>query len=146
MTVSPFAVATAAAHGEGPAAPFLRSLERVAELCPDPAPLVYARLFAASPDLEPLFVRDRSFQVRGQMLAVALETLLDLAGPRLYAAGMLQSERTNHDGLGVPSERFDSFFLIVMATFRDVLGPEWTPDIEAAWQALTAEAQALLAG
>jgi hemoglobin-like flavoprotein len=113
-------------------------------LCPDPAPLVYARLFADRPDLEPLFVRDRGFQVRGQMLAVALETLLDLAGPRLYAAGMLQSERTNHGGLGVPLDSFDGFFLMVMATFRDLLGPEWTPDIEDAWLHLITEAQALL--
>jgi hypothetical protein len=120
-------------------------LERVAARCADPAPLVFARLFAENPALEPLFVRDRAGLVRGQMLQVALETLLDLAGPGHYAVGMLQCERTNHDGLGVPARQFDCFFVTVMATFRDILGIEWTDEMETTWLGLISNAQTLLA-
>ena len=139
---SAFAVATALASGDGP---FLRSLELVAERCEDPAPLVYARLFAENPALEALFIRDKSGIVRGQMLSVALEALMDLAGDGHYAAGLLQTERANHDGLGVPMANFDSFFFTVLATFADIAGADWTDEMDAAWRALIDRARALLA-
>jgi hemoglobin-like flavoprotein len=45
-----------------------RSLELVAEHG-DPTSLVYARLFAAHPEMEKLFVRDTDGGVRGNMLS-----------------------------------------------------------------------------
>ena len=116
------------------------SLDLVAARCSDPAPQVYARLFAARPDLEPLFVRDRSGIIRGQMLQVAVEGLLDLAGDGHYAAGLLQTERVNHEGLGVPHDAFDSFYSVMLATFRDIAGEGWTAEMEAAWNGAIAEA------
>lgn len=110
------------------------SLERIAERLGDPAPLVYARLFAAFPELEALFVRDRLGTVRGNMLQVTLECLLDFAGPRAYAGNFVGSERVNHAGLGVPQAMFDQFYQTVIATFRDALGDDWTATTEAAWQ------------
>ena len=110
------------------------SLILVAERLGDPAPLVYARLFAAFPELEALFVRDQAGMVRGNMLQVTLECLLDFAGPRAYASYFVGSERVNHAGLGVPSAMFDRFYQTVIATFREALGPDWTAATEAAWQ------------
>lgn len=110
------------------------SLALVAERMGDPAPLVYARLFAAYPELEALFVRDKVGTVRGNMLQVTLECLLDFAGKRAYATYFVGSERVNHAGLGVPSEMFDRFYQTVIATLRDGLGAEWTDQTEAAWQ------------
>ncbi|MCC6717683.1 MAG: globin [Acetobacteraceae bacterium] len=110
------------------------SLELVAERLGDPAPLVYARLFAAFPELEALFVGDRMGTVRGNMLQVTLDCLLDFAGPRAYAHHFIASERVNHAGLGVPSAMFDQFYQTVIATFRDALGAAWTAEAEAAWQ------------
>ena len=124
---------------------FIQSLELLAASGPDPAPAVYARLFAAYPELEPLFVRDRAGIVRGQMLQVALETLLDLNEGSHYAAGLLQTERVNHQGLGVPPDAFDRFLAIVMATVRDQLGAAWTDAMETAWRDLLARANAVLA-
>ena len=49
------------------------SLALVAERVGDPAPLVYARLFEAFPELEALFVRDVSGMIRGNMLTTTLE-------------------------------------------------------------------------
>ncbi len=53
------------------------SLERLAERVGDPAPLVYARLFARHPETEALFLMDAGGHVRGQMLAMAFELLLN---------------------------------------------------------------------
>lgn len=110
-----------------------RSLELVAARVGDPAPLVYARLFAQFPELEVLFVRDVSGTVRGNMLTTTLECLVDFAGPRAYATHFVGSERVNHGGLGVPAEMFDRFYATVIATFREVLGAEWTAETDAAW-------------
>ena len=110
------------------------SLAHVAEHLGDPSPHVYARLFAAFPEAEALFVRDRSGTVRGNMLQTTLECLLDHAGPRAYAHHFVGSERVNHAGLGVPPEMFDRFYAIVIATFRDAAGEAWTDETEAAWQ------------
>jgi hemoglobin-like flavoprotein len=111
----------------------VESLELVASRVTDPAPLVYARLFAEHPEVEALFVRDRSGMIRGQMLQVTIETLLDLAGDGHYASGLLQTERVNHQGLGVPADAFDSFYRVLMSTFRDIAGADWTPSMEASW-------------
>ncbi len=111
-----------------------RSLEMVAERVGDPAPLVYARLFAEHPELEALFVRDKVGMVRGNMLQVALECLLDFAGPRAYATHFVASERVNHEGLGVPREMFDRFYATVIATFGAALGPDWTDETQEAWR------------
>lgn len=121
------------------------SLELVSQRCEDPAPLVYRRLFIENPAIEPLFVRDKSGMVRGQMLSVAIETLMDLAGPGYYATGMLQSERVNHDGLGVPMENFDAFFVTVLHSFREIAGDGWTAEMDTTWTMLIARAQAVLA-
>ncbi len=109
------------------------SLERIAERLGDPTPLVYARLFAEFPQLEPLFVGDKLGTVRGNMLQTTLECLLDHAGPRAYAHHFVGSERVNHLGVGVPPEMFDRFYATVIATFRDALGEDWTAETDAAW-------------
>lgn len=110
------------------------SLALVAERVGDPAPLVYARLFAAFPELEALFVRDVSGMIRGNMLTTTLECLVDFAGQGAYATHFVGSERVNHGGLGVPAEMFDRFYATVIETFRAALGTAWTEEIDGAWK------------
>lgn len=109
------------------------SLALVADRAGDPTDAVYASLFARFPEIEPLFVGDASGQARGQMLAMALETLADLAGGRAWAANMIRAERVNHDQLGVPDAIFSDFFTVVRDVFRDLAGEGWTAEMEAAW-------------
>ncbi len=109
------------------------TLERVAERAGDPTSLVFQRLFKELPALEDLFVRDRDGSVRGQMFQVTIESLLDFLSDRSYGANLVQIERVNHEGLGVDPALFDRFYLTVMATFKDVLGADWTTDMEAVW-------------
>jgi hemoglobin-like flavoprotein len=108
------------------------SLELLAVRAGDPCDAVYARLFAAYPEMEALFVRDTTGAVRGEMLAVAFQCLLDLDGP--YAANLIACERVNHEGVGVPLEVFGGFFPLLAETCRDLLGEAWTAETEAAWR------------
>lgn len=115
------------------------SLERLSALHGDPTDAVYARLFAQRPELEALFVLDREGAVRGNMLANVFEALLDMAGPRRYGLNAVLAERVNHEGMGVPPQTFALFFETVRATVEELLGVEWTPEIESAWDDILSE-------
>jgi hemoglobin-like flavoprotein len=121
-----------------------RSLELVADRCGDPAPLVYARLFAAHPEMEAQFVMDRTGAVRGEMLAIALETLIDLAEDKRSAPAMIRAELVNHDGWGVPADVFATFYRRVAETCRDALGADWTAETDAAWSELLTRVDRLI--
>jgi hemoglobin-like flavoprotein len=115
------------------------TLELAAERGGDLTPLVYRRLFADHPEMEALFIRDINNAVKGEMLARVFEAILDFAGERRYAAQLIQCEVVTHDGYGVPPEVFRVFFGTVVATLRQVLGADWTPQIDAAWVRLLAD-------
>jgi hemoglobin-like flavoprotein len=115
------------------------TLERVAERVGDPMPLIFERLFAEMPETEALFVRDKGGLVRGQMFQVTMESLLDFLGDRSYGANLIQIERVNHQGLGVEPEMFDQFYLTVMATFKAILGDDWSAEMEAVWTRVVGE-------
>ena len=115
------------------------TLDRVAERVGDPIPLIFERLFAEIPEAEALFIRDKGGLVRGQMFQVTMESLLDFLGDRSYGANLIQIERVNHQGLGVEPEMFDRFYFTVMATFKEVLGDEWTVEMEAVWTRVIGE-------
>ncbi|MDO9337072.1 MAG: globin [Caulobacter sp.] len=123
-----------------------QSLERLAERRGDPTPQVYARLFAARPEAEALFVGDRTGAVRGEMLAQAFEALLDLADGGDQGARLIAIERVNHEGLGVPPEVFADFFPVLADVVREGLGEGWTAEVAAAWGELTERAVTLAQG
>lgn len=122
--------------------PVARSLEQVAERVGDPAPRIYARLFDELPETEALFWRDTKGDIRGEMLAVAFQCLLDLDGG--YAANFIRAERMNHDGFEVPPKTFGRFFPIVMETCREILGETWTDEMQAAWEERLRRIEALV--
>ena len=109
------------------------SLERLVARAGDPSPEVYARLFAEFPQTEPRFVRDVSGEIRAEMLTMVFQCLMHPEGP--YQLNLVRAERVNHDGFGTPSDEFDRFFWIVFEVCRDLSGPDWTAEVEAAWRA-----------
>ena len=113
-------------------------LELVSDRAGDPSSLVFQRLLAENPEIEPLFVRDTAGLVRGEMMAVTLEALLDCAGGDAYAVSLVEIERVNHVGLGVEPEVFDTFFRVVMTVFPEILGDDWTDQFDAAWRRVLA--------
>lgn len=118
------------------------SLELAAESAGDLTPLVYARLFHEQPQMEALFWRDRTGQIRGEMLARVFEAILDFVGERLYAEHLIRTSVVIHTEYGVPPDIFRTFFGVVAATVRDVLGEQWTPQIGAAWDRLLCDLDA----
>lgn len=121
------------------------TLEEVAERVGDPAPQIYARLFAAQPEMEAQFARDRDGTIKGAMLQHVIDVILDLCGPRAYARNMVACEVHNHEGMEVPHQVFATFFGVVRDTFREILGDDWTPAHETAWGELVSECEAIAA-
>jgi hemoglobin-like flavoprotein len=111
------------------------SLERAVARTGDPAPRVYEALFAQEPGLRAMFIGDPLGSVRGEMFHRVIDTLIDVAGERPYAAGMIAAEWSNHRMNGVSAAQFQAFFDIVVQVLRQALGDEWTAQIDAAWQA-----------
>jgi hemoglobin-like flavoprotein len=111
------------------------SLERAVARIGDPAPRVYEALFAQEPGLRAMFIGDPLGSVRGEMFHRVIDTLIDVAGERPYAAGMIAAEWSNHRMNGVSAAQFQAFFDIVVQVLRQALGDEWTAQIDAAWQA-----------
>jgi hemoglobin-like flavoprotein len=120
-----------------------RSFELAAERCEDLTPLVYARLFHTHPEMLALFGADIGDQVKGEMLARAIQSILDFIGEHHYAAALIRSEMVNHAGFQVPPAVFSTFFATLAETLADLLGPDWTPDMAEAWRGLIQELAAI---
>ena len=125
--------------------PIERSFELAAERCEDLTPLVYRRLFDAHPETRTMFRTEGSELVKGSMLALTIEAMLDFAGPRTGHFRMIACEISSHDGYGTPRELFIAFFGVIERTVREILGAEWTPEIDSAWRDLLDEIERLVA-
>jgi len=115
------------------------SFELAAERCEDLTPLVYRRLFRDHPEAEAMFRREGGNLVKGSMLALAIDAMLDFAGDRAGQFRMIECEVQSHDAYGTPRKLFGEFFDVIADTMREVLGNDWSPQIEEAWQKLLSE-------
>ena len=125
--------------------PIERSFEIAAERCEDLTPLVYRRLFDAHPEARTMFRTEGSEPVKGSMLALTIDAILDFAGERTGHFRLIECEVSSHDAYGTPRELFVAFFGIIAETLREILGADWTPDIDAAWRRLLGEINGLVA-
>jgi hemoglobin-like flavoprotein len=116
-----------------------RSFELAAERCEDLTPLVYRRLFREHPEAEAMFRRDGSDPVKGSMLALTIDAMLDFAGDRTGHFRMIECEVSSHNAYGTPRKLFGEFFGVIADTMREILGAEWSPEIEEAWRKLLGE-------
>ncbi|MBT1514681.1 globin [Bradyrhizobium sp. SRL28] len=125
--------------------PIERSFELAAERCEDLTPLVYRRLFDAHPEARTMFRTEGSELVKGSMLALTIDAILDFAGERTGHFRLIISEVSSHDAYGTPRELFVAFFGIIAQTLREVLGSDWSDEIDAAWRSLLGEIDVLAA-
>ena len=125
--------------------PIERSFELAAERCEDLTPLVYRRLFDAHPEARTMFRTEGSELVKGSMLALTIEAILDFAGPRTGHFRMIECEITSHNAYGTPRDLFIAFFGVIAGTLREVLGADWSPEIDAAWRKLLEEIEGVVA-
>jgi hemoglobin-like flavoprotein len=126
--------------------PIERSFELAAGRCEDLAPLVYQRLFNAHPEARAMFRTQGSDLVKGSMLALTIDAILDFAGDRTGHFRMIECEVVSHDAYGTPRRLFGEFFGIIADTLREILGTDWSAETENSWQKLLQEIEAILAG
>ncbi len=124
--------------------PIERSFEIAASRCEDLTPLVYRRLHGEYPETLTMFRTEGSEPVKGAMLALTIDAILDFAGPRTGHFRTIECEVFSHDAYGTPRDLFIAFFGIIARTLRDLLGAEWSPEIDKAWRNLIGEIEALV--
>ena len=115
------------------------SLELAAERCDDLTPLVYRRLFREHPESEAMFRREAGDLVKGSMLALAIEAMLDFSGERRGCFRMIECEVQSYDAYGTPRKLFGEFFNVIADTVREIIGADWSPEIDRAWRKLLVE-------
>ncbi len=125
--------------------PIEQSFELAAERCDDLTPLVYRRLHAERPETHAMFRTEGSELVKGSMLAMTIEAILDLAGERSGKFRMIECEVMSHDAYGTPRELFIAFFGVILRTLQEVLGGDWTAEMDQAWQELLREIETMVA-
>jgi hemoglobin-like flavoprotein len=119
--------------------PIEHSFELAAERCEDLTPLVYRRLFREHPETETMFRSEGSDLVKGSMLALTIDAILDFSGDRTGHFRMIECEVSSHDAYGTPRELFVAFFGVIAGTLHDILDTDWSPEIDVAWQNLLDE-------
>jgi hemoglobin-like flavoprotein len=122
-----------------PANPIEHSFELATERCEDLTPLVYRRLFREHPEAEAMFRSEGSDPVKGSMLALTIDAILDFAGERGGHFRLIACEVSSHDAYGTPRALFIAFFSVIAQTLRDIVGADWSPEIEEAWRRLLVE-------
>lgn len=125
--------------------PIERSFELAATRCADLTPLVYRRLFETYPEARTMFRTEGSELVKGSMLALTIDAILDFAGERSGHFRLITSEVSSHDAYGTSRELFVAFFGIIAATLREVIEPDWSDEIASAWRDLLGEIDRLVA-
>jgi hemoglobin-like flavoprotein len=119
--------------------PIEQSFELAAARCEDLTPLVYRRLFEKHPEAQAMFRSEGSEPVKGSMLALTIESILDFAGERTGHFRLIECEVSSHDAYGTPRDLFVAFFSVIAETLREIVGADWSPDIDAAWRTLLIE-------
>jgi hemoglobin-like flavoprotein len=112
------------------------SLALAGERCADMTPLVYNRLFDLRPETRSLFRDDPRNLIKGSMLELAIDAILDFVGERKAAHRLIICEVQSHDGYGTTPELFIVFFVVIADTVRDILGVDWSQDHQNAWDDL----------
>jgi hemoglobin-like flavoprotein len=106
-----------------PTNPIQHSFELAATRCEDLTPPVYRRLFREHPEVEAMFRSQASELVKGSMLALTIDAILDFAGDRTGHFRMIQCEVQSHDAYGTPPKLFSEFFGVIATRCARYSGP-----------------------
>jgi hypothetical protein len=92
-----------------------------------------------------MFRTEGSEPVKGSMLALTIDAILDFAGHRTGHFRMIECEISSHDAYGTPRDLFIAFFGVIAGTLREILGADWSPEMDAAWRRLLDEIKDVVA-
>lgn len=124
--------------------PIEHSFELAAERCDDLTPIVYRRLFREHPETQAMFRTDGSAPVKGAMLALTIEAILDFVGERSGRFRLIECKVSSHDAYGTSRELFLAFFAVIADSLREILGAQWSAEIDAAWHKALADIEAIV--
>ena len=91
-----------------------------------------------------MFRTEGSELVKGSMLALTIDAILDFAGERTGHFRLIISEVSSHDAYGTPRELFVAFFAIIAQSLHEVIGADWSDEIDAAWRKLLGDIESLI--
>jgi nitric oxide dioxygenase len=96
--------------------------------------LFYDRLFETKPELRPLFKGDMKEQ--GRLLMVTLATAVALLKRPIELEKAVEDLGVRHARYNVQTEHFEPVGEALIWTLEKGLGPEFTPEVKAAWIAM----------
>lgn len=116
------------------------SFAAVIPVSDETAAAFYDRLFAAAPEVRPLFTTDMAAQ--GRKLMLTLTAIVDGLDRLDVLLPIARELAVRHVRYGAKPAHYDAVGAALIATLRTRVGPAWTDATEAAW----GEAYQLLAG
>jgi hemoglobin-like flavoprotein len=96
--------------------------------------LFYRHLFAAAPELRPMFKSD--IDAQADKFIEMLDLIVSLLQSPSGLSHTLAQLAHRHRGYGVRDEHFDSVGDALLRTMSDMLGEAFTPELQAAWRDL----------
>jgi NAD(P)H-flavin reductase/hemoglobin-like flavoprotein len=99
---------------------------------PDSMDYFYEQVFAASPDTRTLFPTSMSAQ-HERMLSAMTQVIWSLDS-EAACTELLQRLGRDHRKFGVTERHYGAFFTAMRETVRYFTGPDWRPEVAAAWQ------------
>lgn len=118
-----------------------RSFELVTERQPQLTKRFYEVLFERYPQARPLFGRNAAAN-QEKMLQDALVAVMDHLEDASWLSSTLTGMGKKHVEYGVTNEMYGWVGASLLATLAEAAGPQWTPQLEAAWS----EAYGAIAG
>jgi hemoglobin-like flavoprotein len=109
-----------------------QSFELVASVNPAFTTRFYEILFERYPQARPLFPASGVAR-QAEMLNGALVAVLDHLEDAPWLVQTLGALGAKHVGYGVTREMYDWVGASLLATLAEVAGPQWNPEIHAAW-------------
>ena len=106
----------------------------------------YQTLFSRYPEAKPLFASTDISQQQKKLAASLVLVVDNLRNPDTLVDA-LQGLGAKHVGYGTQPEHYSLVGEILLTTFADYLGPDWTPELEQVWaDAYTAITNLMLVG
>jgi hemoglobin-like flavoprotein len=93
----------------------------------------YDRLFRLDPSLKSLF--KGSMENQAAMFASALAMSVAGLGEAGYVPASVRELGARHEDYGTKDAHFDTFRDALLGTLESTLGPQFTPEVRAAWSA-----------
>jgi hemoglobin-like flavoprotein len=116
------------------------SFARVVPISEQAAALFYGRLFAIAPEVKPLFRGD--IEEQGRKLMAMLAAVVNGLGNLESVLPAASALAKRHIDYGVKAADYQPVGAALLWTLERGLGPQWTPELAAAWT----EAYAVLSG